>query len=100
MQQKKYITEQLENFPDPLLDQVIDFIEFLKEKQKKLKLQTLKISETSLKKDWLKAEEDEAWQRTWVSSSTCRLFVNPSVVRTSRSLGLSSITLDQQSNFS
>jgi len=41
---------------------VIDFVRFLKAKSIKEKVDTAIASESSLKKDWLSPEEDEAWQ--------------------------------------
>lgn len=48
--------------PEPFLDEVLDFVYFLKTKIVKERLDTAIASESSLKRDWLKAEEDEAWQ--------------------------------------
>ena len=42
------------NFPE--------YVQFLKMKLSKEKLGILILSESSLSKDWLKAEEDEAWK--------------------------------------
>ncbi|OGL44999.1 MAG: DUF2281 domain-containing protein, partial [Candidatus Schekmanbacteria bacterium RBG_16_38_10] len=44
------------------LDEVLDFVHFLKTKIIKERLDIAIASESSLKKDWLKPEEDEAWQ--------------------------------------
>ncbi|OGP87981.1 MAG: DUF2281 domain-containing protein, partial [Deltaproteobacteria bacterium RBG_16_48_10] len=44
------------------LDEVLDFVQFLKTKTVKERLSTAIASESSLKKDWMKPEEDEAWQ--------------------------------------
>ena len=41
---------------------VLDFVHFLKAKAGREKLDTAVMSESSLAKDWLKQEEDEAWQ--------------------------------------
>jgi len=41
---------------------VLDFVHFLKAKITKERLDTAIASESSLKKDWLRPEEDEAWQ--------------------------------------
>ena len=43
-----------------MLDEVLDFIRFLKIKANRL--DTAIASESSLAKDWLKPREDEAWQ--------------------------------------
>jgi hypothetical protein len=45
-----------------LLEEVSDFVQFLKRKIALEKMDTLIASESSLKKDWLRPEEDGAWQ--------------------------------------
>ena len=57
----QYVKE-IEQVPEPYLDEVLDFIRFLKTKNIKEKMHITIASETSLAKDWLKPEEDEAWQ--------------------------------------
>lgn len=44
------------------LQEVLDFVRFLKTKSLKKRSETLTFSESSLRKDWLRLEEDEAWQ--------------------------------------
>jgi hypothetical protein len=56
------IRSEVEKFPEPLLDEVLDFVHFLKGKILSGKMATAFASESSLKKDWLGPEEDEAWQ--------------------------------------
>ncbi|NJD51268.1 MAG: DUF2281 domain-containing protein [Candidatus Methanoperedens sp.] len=62
MAKKELILHEMEHIPEPLLDEVLDFIHFLKTKTVKEKLETAIASESSLKKDWLREEEDKAWQ--------------------------------------
>ena len=62
MSKKELLINELERVPEPLLDEVLDFVHFLKTKIAKQKLDTAIASESSLKKDWLRLEEDEAWQ--------------------------------------
>jgi hypothetical protein len=59
---KEQITQELEKLPEPVLQEVLDFVEFLKTKHKKKMLEITIMSESSLAKDWLKPEEDAAWQ--------------------------------------
>ena len=59
---KELILKEIEDMPDTFIEEVLDFIQFLKMKLSQEKLETLILSESSLKKDWPKAEEDEAWQ--------------------------------------
>jgi hypothetical protein len=62
MSKKELLMNELEQVPEPFLDEVLDFVHFLKTKIIKEKLHTAIASESSLKKDWLKPEEDEAWK--------------------------------------
>jgi hypothetical protein len=62
MSKKELLMNELEQVPEPFLDEVLDFVHFLKTKIIKEKLDTASASESSLKKDWLKPEEDEAWK--------------------------------------
>ena len=59
---KELILREMEQIPEPLLNEILDFIHFLKTKSLKEKLETAIASESSLRKDWLKEEEDKAWQ--------------------------------------
>lgn len=62
MGHKEIILNEIDHVPDALLEEVIDFIRFLKTKTIREKLETAITAESSLKKDWLRPEEDEAWQ--------------------------------------
>jgi hypothetical protein len=62
MSKKELLIHEIEQVPDFLLDEVMDFVHFLKTKAITEKLDTAIASESSLKKDWLKPEEDKAWQ--------------------------------------
>jgi len=62
MRKKELLISEIEQVPEPLLDEVLDFIHFLKSKIIKERLDIAIASESLLKKDWLKPEEDEAWQ--------------------------------------
>jgi hypothetical protein len=62
MSKKDTIIAELNKVPEKFLDEILDYINFLKEKLIKQKLETALMSESSLKKDWLQPEEDEAWQ--------------------------------------
>ncbi|MBK1986423.1 DUF2281 domain-containing protein [Sphaerospermopsis aphanizomenoides BCCUSP55] len=60
---KEQITQELERLPEPVLKEVLDFVQFLKTKQQQKEILEITImSESSLAKDWLKPEEDAAWQ--------------------------------------
>jgi hypothetical protein len=62
MSKKELILSEIEQIPEPFLDELLDFVQFLKTKTLKERLFTAIASESSLKKDWLRPEEDEAWQ--------------------------------------
>ncbi len=56
------IIHEINEVPEPYLEEVLDFILFIKMKSQSNKMETMLMSESSLKKDWLKPEEDEAWK--------------------------------------
>ncbi|MCL4369618.1 MAG: DUF2281 domain-containing protein [Chloroflexi bacterium] len=45
-----------------LLEEVLDFIRFLKMKAAQERMATAILSECALEKDWLRSEEGEAWR--------------------------------------
>jgi hypothetical protein len=62
MNTKEAITHEIEQVPEPLLEQVLEFLLSLKSQYQQEKLEITMMSESSLAKDWLSPEEDEAWQ--------------------------------------
>ncbi len=62
MSTKEILMSEIEEVPEPLLAEVLDFVYFLKAKVAREKRDLAIMSESSLSKDWLKPEEDEAWQ--------------------------------------
>lgn len=62
MGRKEQIISEIEEVPEPLLDEVLDFVRFLKSKSAKEGVETAVASESSLRKDWLRPEEDKAWK--------------------------------------
>ncbi len=62
MELKELILKEIENIPEKYLAEVLDFIRFLETKALEEGNGIAIASETSLKKDWLRPEEDEAWQ--------------------------------------
>ncbi|MEZ2227607.1 hypothetical protein [Microcoleus sp.] len=62
MNAKELLIKEVENIPEFILEEVWTFLQFLKLKYNKDKLEASLLSESSLEKDWLKLEEDEAWQ--------------------------------------
>ena len=62
MNKKQLLAKEIEDIPEAILEEVLDFVQFLKSKRNQEKLETTLLSESSLKKDWLSTEEDEAWE--------------------------------------
>ena len=63
---REILAKKIEKLPLDLLEEVanyIDYIEFREAKENQLGIQNITLaSEKSLSKDWLKPEEDEAWE--------------------------------------
>jgi hypothetical protein len=63
MQIKQKLIEAIEQSPDEILSEVLDFLLFIKNKKlQREKLEITLMSESVLAKDWLNPEEDEAWK--------------------------------------
>lgn len=62
MSKKELLHQEIDCIPELFLDEVLDFVHFLKEKKLNGRLEAAILSESSLKNDWLKPEEDAAWQ--------------------------------------
>jgi len=62
MSKKELLLKEIEEISEPILDEVIDFVQFLKAKTMQEDLSITIASESALRKDWLRPEEDEAWQ--------------------------------------
>ncbi len=62
MQDKETVMREIDDLPETLLQEVLDFVRFLKIKTSRGSSETALFSETVLRKDWLKPEEDEAWR--------------------------------------
>ena len=62
MKTKELIQKEIEVFPEPYLEEVLDFIHLLKEKASKNRMETAILSESVLAKDCLSPDEDEAWK--------------------------------------
>ena len=54
--------KEIELIPEPYLEEILDFIHFLKGKASKNGNETMILSESVLARDWLSSEEDEAWK--------------------------------------
>ncbi|NEQ74181.1 MAG: DUF2281 domain-containing protein [Okeania sp. SIO2C9] len=62
MKTKELLIKEVENSPDFILQEVWDFLQFLKAKYQQEQLEVRLLSQSSLKKDWLQPQEDKAWQ--------------------------------------
>ncbi len=62
MTKKEMLIAEIGQIPEPLLEEVLDYVRFLKNKISRETLELTIASESSLKKDWLRPEEDEAWK--------------------------------------
>ena len=62
MNRREMLIHETEGLTASDLQEVLDFVRFLKTKSLKKRTETLTFSESSLRKDWLRPEEDEAWQ--------------------------------------
>ena len=62
MSTRELLMNEIKEVPEPFLTEVLDFVHFVKGKMARENLDIALMSESSLRKDWLKPEEDEAWQ--------------------------------------
>ena len=62
MSKKELLLNEIEHVPEIFLEDILNFIDSLKTRIVKERMESLITSESSLKKDWLKPEEDKAWQ--------------------------------------
>ncbi len=63
IEKKRNLVDEIEGLPDSSLDEVLDFVRFIKLKSKAASLETAILSEAALKKDWTRPEEDLAWSK-------------------------------------
>jgi len=59
---KELLLREIEQIPDNLFEEILDFIHFLKFRSQKEGLETAIAGGSSLQKDWLKTEEEKAWK--------------------------------------
>lgn len=59
---KDSLLNEIEQIPEYLLTEILDFVQFIKAKHFQEKIEITVLSQSSLEKDWLKPEEDKAWQ--------------------------------------
>ena len=61
MSTQELIIKEVENLPEPLQQEVYNFARFLREKAAADSFNGLLLSESALRKDWDRPEEDAAW---------------------------------------
>ena len=59
---REKILQETENTPDRILIEVLDYLQYLKIKHQHGMMETALLSEAILAEDWLKPEEEAAWQ--------------------------------------
>ena len=62
MQSKDILHKEIDSLPDEYAGEILDILNYVKRKYAKETMEVTLLSETSLRKDWLSPEEDEAWQ--------------------------------------
>ena len=61
MTSRAVLQRELETLPAAYLNEVIDFVAWIKQRKLSHIPETMLLSETALSKDWDTPEEDEAW---------------------------------------
>jgi hypothetical protein len=59
---REKLLQETENAPDRILIEVLDYLQYLKVKHQQGMMETALLSEVILAEDWLKPEEETAWQ--------------------------------------
>jgi hypothetical protein len=62
MTAREALFREIQQVPEPLLQEVLDFIRFVQVRGAGDGFETAIASEPSLSRDWLKPEEDAAWE--------------------------------------
>ena len=58
---REMLLRDMEDLPGALLQEVADFVRFLKEKAVRERMEPALLSESALRRDWLRPEEEAAW---------------------------------------
>ena len=59
---RERVLKETENAPDIILSEVLEYLQYLKAKHQQRIPETALMSESVLQQDWLKPEEEAAWQ--------------------------------------
>jgi hypothetical protein len=60
--ERQTVLQEMQDLPNTLLHEVLDFIRFLKGKAVRERAESALLAEPALRRDWLRPEEDEAWR--------------------------------------
>jgi len=61
MENRAVLLQEIETLPANCLDEVVDFVSWIKHRMLSHIPETMLLSEASLSKDWDTPEEDQAW---------------------------------------
>ena len=67
MNAKESLLTEIEQIPESLIPEVLNFVQYLKYKHQQEKLETTLLSESVLAKDWSTPEEDDVRQLSLLS---------------------------------
>ncbi len=59
---KETLHKEIDALPEEFTEEIYFFVNYLKSRHLKEQMETTLLSESALRKDWLSAQEDEAWQ--------------------------------------
>ena len=62
MTNRDLLIREVEALPESVIGEILEYVKALRERTKLGDLETALASESSLKKDWLRPKEDEAWK--------------------------------------
>lgn len=59
---KEALHKEIDALPEEFTEEIYFFVNYLKSRHLKEQMETTLLSESALRKDWLSAQEDEAWR--------------------------------------
>jgi hypothetical protein len=62
MSDKELLLQEINTLPADCLGEVVNFVEYIKQKQLRKIPETMRLSEAALAKEWDAPDEDAAWQ--------------------------------------
>ena len=61
------LVKEVEEVPEPVMDEILDFVRFLKERPNLDREEATLAGEQPLAMDWLTPEEVREWQKLWAA---------------------------------